>query len=155
MRPERHNAVKLLLFLDVGGSMDDHVKATEELFSAATSEFKNMEFYYFHNCLYESVWNDNSRRWSERIPTWDLLHKFGHDYKIIFVGDATMSPYEVAWEGVGSWFRLICLCCKLARYCNTAWQGEASPRLREKWPASPAIPVRSPRLWLHCCSSSY
>ncbi len=99
MRPERHNAVKLLLFLDVGGSMDDHVKATEELFSAATSEFKNMEFYYFHNCLYESVWKDNSRRWSERIPTWDLLHKFGHDYKIIFVGDAAMSPYEIAWEG--------------------------------------------------------
>ena len=99
MRPERHNAVKLLLFLDVGGSMDDHVKVTEELFSAATSEFKNMEFYYFHNCLYEGVWKDNSRRWSERIPTWDLLHKFGHDYKIIFVGDAAMSPYEIAWEG--------------------------------------------------------
>ncbi|MWV27991.1 VWA domain-containing protein [Aurantiacibacter rhizosphaerae] len=99
MRPERHNAVKLLLFLDVGGSMDDHVKVTEELFSAATSEFKNMEFYYFHNCLYESVWKDNSRRWSERIPTWDLLHKYGHDYKIIFVGDAAMSPYEIAWEG--------------------------------------------------------
>jgi uncharacterized protein with von Willebrand factor type A (vWA) domain len=99
MRPERHNAVKLLLFLDVGGSMDDHVKVTEELFSAATSEFKNMEFYYFHNCLYESVWKDNSRRWSERIPTWDLLHKFGHDYKIVFVGDAAMSPYEIAWPG--------------------------------------------------------
>ncbi len=99
MRPERHNAVKLLLFLDVGGSMDDHVKVTEELFSAATSEFKNMEFYYFHNCLYESVWKDNSRRWNERIPTWDLLHKFGHDYKIVFVGDAAMSPYEIAWEG--------------------------------------------------------
>ncbi|MCB2065864.1 MAG: VWA domain-containing protein [Erythrobacter sp.] len=99
MRPERHNAVKLLLFLDVGGSMDDHVKATEELFSAATSEFKNLEFYYFHNCLYESVWKDNSRRWSERIPTWDLLHKYGHDYKIVFVGDAAMSPYEIAWPG--------------------------------------------------------
>ncbi|RIV88836.1 vWA domain-containing protein [Aurantiacibacter zhengii] len=99
MRPERHNAVKLLLFLDVGGSMDDHVKATEELFSAATSEFKNMEFFYFHNCLYESVWKDNSRRWSERIPTWDILHKFGHDYKIVFVGDAAMSPYEIAWPG--------------------------------------------------------
>ena len=99
MRPERHNAVKLLLFLDVGGSMDDHVKATEELFSAATSEFKNMEFFYFHNCLYESVWKDNSRRWNERIPTWDILHKFGHDYKIVFVGDAAMSPYEIAWPG--------------------------------------------------------
>ncbi|WP_120078584.1 vWA domain-containing protein [Aurantiacibacter odishensis] len=99
MRPERHNAVKLLLFLDVGGSMDDHAKATEELFSAATSEFKNMEFFYFHNCLYESVWKDNSRRWSERIPTWDILHKYGHDYKIVFVGDAAMSPYEIAWPG--------------------------------------------------------
>jgi len=99
MRPERHNAVKLLLFFDVGGSMDDHVKVTEELFSAATSEFKNMEFFYFHNCLYESVWKDNARRWSERIPTWDLLHKFGHDYKIVFVGDAAMSPYEIAWPG--------------------------------------------------------
>jgi len=99
MRPERHNAVKLLLFLDIGGSMDDHVKATEELFSAAASEFKNMEFFYFHNCLYESVWKDNSRRWSERIPTWDLLHKYGHDYKIVFVGDAAMSPYEIAWPG--------------------------------------------------------
>ncbi len=99
MRPERHNAVKLLLFLDVGGSMDDHVKATEELFSAATSEFKNLEFFYFHNCLYESVWKDNSRRWNERIPTWDILHKFGHDYKIVFVGDAAMSPYEIAWPG--------------------------------------------------------
>jgi uncharacterized protein len=99
MRPERHNAVKLLLFLDVGGSMDDHVKATEELFSAATSEFKNMEFFYFHNCLYESVWKDNARRWSERIPTWDILHKYGHDYKIVFVGDAAMSPYEIATPG--------------------------------------------------------
>ncbi|GAA5058030.1 VWA domain-containing protein [Erythrobacter westpacificensis] len=99
MRPERHNAVKLLLFLDVGGSMDDHVKATEELFSAATSEFKNMEFFYFHNCLYESVWKDNTRRWSEHIPTWDILHKYGHDYKIVFVGDAAMSPYEIAWPG--------------------------------------------------------
>ena len=99
MRPERHNAVKLLLFLDIGGSMDDHVKATEELFSAAISEFKNMEFFYFHNCLYESVWKDNTRRWSERIPTWDILHKYGHDYKIVFVGDAAMSPYEIAWPG--------------------------------------------------------
>jgi uncharacterized protein with von Willebrand factor type A (vWA) domain len=91
MRPERHNAVKVLLFLDVGGSMDPWVKLCEELFSAASSEFKNMEFFYFHNCLYESVWKDNRRRWSERTPTWDLLHKFGHDYKVIFVGDAAMS----------------------------------------------------------------
>ena len=99
MRPERHNAVKLLLFLDVGGSMDPYVKVCEELFSAATSEFKNLEFFYFHNCLYESVWKDNRRRYTERTPTWDLLHKFGHDYKLVFVGDAAMSPYEVTHPG--------------------------------------------------------
>ena len=99
MRPERHNAVKLLLFLDVGGSMDPHVKVCEELFSAATAEFKNLEFFYFHNCLYESVWQDNRRRYTERTPTWDVLHKFGHDYKLVFVGDAAMSPYEVTHPG--------------------------------------------------------
>jgi len=99
MRPERHNAVKLLLFLDVGGSMDPHVKVCEELFSAATAEFKNLEFFYFHNCLYESVWKDNRRRHAERTPTWDVLHKFGHDYKLVFVGDAAMSPYEVTHPG--------------------------------------------------------
>ena len=99
MRPERRNAVKLLLVLDVGGSMDPHIKLTEELFSAATSEFKNMEFFYFHNCLYEGVWKDNRRRWSERTNTWDILHKYGHDYKVIFVGDAAMSPYEITHPG--------------------------------------------------------
>jgi len=99
MRPERHNAVKLLLFLDVGGSMDPHIKVCEELFSAATSEFKNLEFLYFHNCLYESVWKDNRRRHAERTATWDVLHKFGHDYKLVFVGDAAMSPYEVTHPG--------------------------------------------------------
>lgn len=99
MRPERHNAVKLLLFLDVGGSMDPFIKICEELFSAATSEFKNMEFFYFHNCLYEGVWKDNRRRFSERTPTWDILHKYGHDYKVIFVGDASMSPYEISHPG--------------------------------------------------------
>ncbi len=99
MRPERHNAVKLLLFLDVGGSMDPHIKLCEELFSAATSEFKNLEFFYFHNCPYETVWKDNRRRTSERIPTWDLLHKYGHDYKAVFVGDASMSPYEITHAG--------------------------------------------------------
>jgi uncharacterized protein with von Willebrand factor type A (vWA) domain len=99
MRPERHNAVKLLLFLDVGGSMDPHIKLCEELFSAATAEFKNLEFFYFHNCLYEGVWKDNRRRFSERTPTWDVLHKYGHDYKLIFVGDASMSPYEVTHPG--------------------------------------------------------
>ncbi|HEY7811090.1 MAG TPA: VWA domain-containing protein [Allosphingosinicella sp.] len=99
MRPERHNAVKLLLFLDVGGSMDPHIKVCEELFSAATSEFKNLEFFYFHNCPYESLWKDNRRRFSERTPTWDVLHKFGHDYKLVFVGDASMSPYEISHPG--------------------------------------------------------
>jgi uncharacterized protein with von Willebrand factor type A (vWA) domain len=99
MRAERRNAVKLLLFLDVGGSMDPHIKLTEELFSAATTEFKNMEFFYFHNCLYEGVWKDNRRRWSERTRTWDILHKYGHDYKVIFVGDAAMSPYEISHPG--------------------------------------------------------
>jgi len=99
MRPERHNAVKLLLFLDVGGSMDPFVKLCEELFSAATAEFKNLEFFYFHNCPYEGVWKDNRRRFSERTPTWDVLHKYGHDYKVVFVGDASMSPYEITHPG--------------------------------------------------------
>ncbi len=99
MRPERHNAVKLLLFLDVGGSMDPFVKLCEELFSAATSEFKNLEFFYFHNCPYEGVWKDNRRRFTERTPTWDILHKYGHDYKLIFVGDASMSAYEISHPG--------------------------------------------------------
>jgi uncharacterized protein with von Willebrand factor type A (vWA) domain len=99
MRAERRNAVKLLLFLDVGGSMDPHVKVCEELFSAATSEFKHLEFFYFHNCIYEGVWKDNRRRFAERTPTWEVLHKFGHDYKLLFVGDAQMSPYEIAQPG--------------------------------------------------------
>jgi uncharacterized protein with von Willebrand factor type A (vWA) domain len=99
MRPERHNAVKLLLMLDVGGSMDPYVKLCEELFSAARTEFKNLEFFYFHNCPYEALWKDNRRRWSERTPTHDILHKFPHDYKLVFVGDASMSPYEVNYPG--------------------------------------------------------
>ena len=99
MRAERHNAVKLLLFLDVGGSMDPFIKLCEELFSAATTEFKNLEFFYFHNCLYEGVWKDNKRRFTERTPTMDVLHKYGHDYKVVFVGDAAMSPYEITHPG--------------------------------------------------------
>lgn len=98
-RPERKNAVKVLLFLDVGGSMDPHIKVVEELFSAARAEFKHLEYYYFHNCLYEGVWRDNSRRWTEQIPTWDVLRTYGSDYKCIFVGDASMSPYEIAYRG--------------------------------------------------------
>lgn len=99
MRPERHNAVKVLLFFDIGGSMDDHIRVCEELFSAARSEFKVMEHFYFHNCLYEYVWKENRRRHTERIPTMDVLHKYPADYKIIFVGDASMSPYEIAYPG--------------------------------------------------------
>ncbi|MBW8813225.1 MAG: VWA domain-containing protein [Caulobacterales bacterium] len=99
MRPERRNKISVLLFLDIGGSMDSHIKICEELFSAARTEFKNMEFYYFHNCLYESVWKDNRRRHAEKLNTWDILHKFPHDYKVIFVGDATMSPYEITYPG--------------------------------------------------------
>jgi uncharacterized protein len=99
MRPERRNAIKVLLFLDVGGSMDPFIKLCEELFSAATSEFKNLEFFYFHNCPYEGVWKDNRRRFSERTPMWDILHKYPHDYKAIFVGDAAMSPYEISHAG--------------------------------------------------------
>jgi uncharacterized protein with von Willebrand factor type A (vWA) domain len=99
VRPERRNAVKLLMFFDVGGSMDDHIRVVEELFSAARAEFRQLEYFYFHNCLYEGVWKDNRRRHSEVIPTFDVLHKYGHDYKAIFVGDASMSPYEIAYPG--------------------------------------------------------
>ena len=121
-RPERHNAVKVLLFLDVGGSMDDHVKVVEELFSAARAEFKHLEHYYFHNCLYEGVWRDNARRWTEQVPTWDVLHTYGPDYKCIFVGDASMSPYEILYPGGA----------------NEHWNAEAGEtwlrRARETWP---------------------
>lgn len=99
MRKERHNAVKLLILFDIGGSMDPHVRLCEELFSAAKAEFKNMEFFYFHNCPYEGLWKDNNRRWADRTPTWDVLHKYGHDYKLLMVGDAAMSPYEIVQPG--------------------------------------------------------
>lgn len=99
MRPERRNNVKVLMFLDIGGSMDDHIKLCEELFSASKTEFKHLEYFYFHNCLYDYVWKDNKRRREERTKTWDILHKYSHDYKIIFVGDASMSPYEILEPG--------------------------------------------------------
>ena len=99
MRPERRNTIKVVLFLDIGGSMDAHVKLCEELFSAARTEFKHLEFFYFHNCLYEGVWKDNRRRHNEKIPTWEVLNKYGGDWRAIFVGDATMSPYEVTMPG--------------------------------------------------------
>lgn len=121
-RPERRNAVKVLLFLDVGGSMDPHIKVVEELFSAARAEFKHLEYYYFHNCLYEGVWRDNNRRWTEQIPTWDVLRTYGSDYKCIFVGDASMSPYEIAYRGGA----------------NEHWNDETGQvwleRAREQWP---------------------
>ena len=121
-RPERRNAVKVLLFLDAGGSMDPHVQIVEELFSAARAEFKHLESYYFHNCLYEGVWRDNARRWSAQTPTWDVLNTYGPDYKCIFVGDASMSPYEIAWPGGA----------------NEHWNAEAGQvwleRARAQWP---------------------
>jgi len=98
-RPERRNAVKVLLFLDVGGSMDPHARVMEELFSAARSEFRHLETWYFHNCLYEGVWRDNARRWQAQTPTWDLLRSHGADWRAIFVGDAAMSPYEITHPG--------------------------------------------------------
>jgi len=99
MRPERHNHVKVLIFFDVGGSMSPHVEVCEELFSATRTEFKHLEYFYFHNCLYDHVWNDNRRRYTDPIDTWKILHTYGHDYKVIFVGDASMSPYEVMMPG--------------------------------------------------------
>jgi hypothetical protein len=99
MVPERHNAVKVLLFFDVGGSMDDHIRVCEQLFSAARLEFKHLEYFYFHNFLYERVWKDNRRRATERLAIWDVMHTYPHDYKLIFVGDATMSPYEIVYPG--------------------------------------------------------
>ena len=124
VRPERHNAVKVVLFLDVGGSMDSHVKVVEELFSAAKTEFKHLEYYYFHNCLYEGVWRDNRRRWNQQTPTWEVLRTYGPDYRCIFVGDASMSPYEIAYPGGA----------------NEHWNPEAGQlwltRAREQWPAN-------------------
>ena len=98
-RPERRNAIKLLMFFDVGGSMDDHVRIVEELFSAVRAEFRHMDYFYFHNCLYEGVWKDNRRRHSETVPTFDVIRTYGADYRVIFVGDAAMSPYEIVYPG--------------------------------------------------------
>ena len=121
-RPERRNAVKVLLFLDIGGSMDPHVKLVEELFSAARAEFKHLEHFYFHNCLYEGVWRDNNRRWGDQTSTFDVLHTYGPDWKCVFVGDASMSPYEIAMPGGA----------------NEHWNKEAGvtwlERARNQWP---------------------
>src|ERR1700761_1671749 len=99
MRPERRNAVKVLVFFDIGGSMDSHIEQVEELFSSAKSEFKHLEYFYFHNSLCEGVWKQNKRRFTDRSPTWEVLHKYPHDYKVVFVGDASMSPYEIMVPG--------------------------------------------------------
>ncbi len=133
MRPERRNAVKVLLFLDVGGSMDDHVTLCDELFSAARAEFKHLEHYYFHNCVYEGVWRDNRRRHDQRVPTWDVINTYGADYKLIFVGDAAMSPYEIVHQGgsVEHWNAesgQMWLGRLLARFPRAAWLNPTDPR---------------------------
>lgn len=126
MRPERRNAIKVLLFLDVGGSMDDHILQCEELFSAARQEFKHLEYFYFHNCIYDHVWRDNRRRRTEAIPLYDVLHKYGSDYKLIIVGDASMAPSEILYpngsveynnaESGQTWVRRL-----LATYPHAVW----------------------------------
>ncbi|MDH3923043.1 MAG: VWA domain-containing protein [Xanthomonadales bacterium] len=141
MVPERHNAVKVLLFLDVGGSMDDHVRVCEELFSAARGEFKHLEYFYFHNCVYEGVWKDNARRHSDRTPLMDVLHKYSADYKLILVGDATMSPYEIHYPGgsvehwneeAGSaWMQRL-----LNTYPKAIW---LNPEPQQRWEYTPSI----------------
>ena len=143
MVPERHNAVKVLLFLDVGGSMEDHVRVCQELFSAARTEFKHLEYFYFHNFIYESVWKDNRRRNSERIPLMQILHKYAHDYKLVFVGDAAMSPYEIAYPGGGIehhneeagavWAKRM-----LDVYSKAVW---INPTPEERWPYYESIPM--------------
>jgi uncharacterized protein with von Willebrand factor type A (vWA) domain len=141
MVPERHNAVKVLLCLDIGGSMDDHVRVCEEMFSAARSEFKHLEYFYFHNFIYESLWKDNRRRHAQRVPTLDIIHKYGADYKLIFVGDATMSPYEIVYAG-GSiehwneepgavWIKRL-----LNTYHKAIW---LNPEPRERWDFTPSV----------------
>jgi hypothetical protein len=136
-RPERRNAVKVLLFLDVGGSMDPHVKVVEELFSAARAEFKHLEYFYFHNCLYEGVWRDNRRRWEAQTPTAEILRTYGTDWKCIFVGDATMSPYEVLHPGGA----------------NEHWNPESGQvwleRARAQWPGNLWINPTPERFWDH------
>jgi len=136
-RPERRNAVKVLLFLDVGGSMDPYVKVMEELFSAAKSEFRHLEHFYFHNCLYEGVWKDNRRRWDAQTPTWDLLHRYGPDWKCIVVGDASMSPYEVLHPGGA----------------NEHWNAESGQtwleRVCAQWPSHLWINPTPPQYWDH------
>ena len=134
-QPERRNAAKVLILFDIGGSMDGHVKMVEELFSAAKSEFKHLDYFYFHNCIYEGLWRDNARRWDEKVSTWDVMNTYGADYKCIFVGDAAMSPYEVVSIGGA----------------NEYWNAESGEtwlrRLREKWPSSVWLNPVPERQW--------
>ncbi|MFV2001460.1 MAG: VWA domain-containing protein [Paracoccaceae bacterium] len=140
-RRERRNAVKVLLFLDVGGSMDPYVKIIQELFSAARSEFKHLEYFYFHNCLYEGVWRDNARRWSDQIPTREVLRTYGSDYKCLFVGDASMSPYELAYPGgaiehANQEAGLVWLQRATAQWPGHIW---INPIAERYWPHSPSL----------------
>ena len=141
MVPEKHNSIKILLCLDVGGSMDDHVRVCEELFSAASSEFKNLEYFYFHNFLYEKLWKDNRRRHAEQIPLNDIINKYGSEYKLILVGDATMSPYEIAYPGGSiehwneepgsAWLKRM-----LDHFKNAVW---INPEEKQHWNFTPSI----------------
>jgi uncharacterized protein len=141
MVPERHNAVKVLLCLDIGGSMDDHVRICEELFSASKTEFKHLEYFYFHNFIYESLWKDNRRRHAERISTADVTHKYGKDYKLVFVGDATMSPYEIVYAGgsVEHWNEepgAVWIKRLLKVYPKAIW---LNPEPEKRWEFTPSI----------------
>jgi len=141
MVPERHNAVKVLLCLDIGGSMDDHVRICEELFSASRSEFKHLEYFYFHNFIYESLWKDNRRRHAERVPTVDITHKYGADYKLVFVGDATMSPYEIMYAGgsVEHWNEepgAVWIKRLLNTYPKAIW---LNPEPQNRWDYTPSV----------------
>lgn len=145
MVAERHNAVKVLLFFDVGGSMDDHIKVCEEMFSACRSEFKHLEYFYFHNCPYEGVWKDNKRRYDETVSLWDVLHTYPSDYKVIFVGDASMSPYEISYPGGSvehwneeagaTWMQRI-----LDVYPHAVW---INPVKKDWWGYTPSIQMMS------------
>ena len=141
MVPEKHNSIKILLCLDVGGSMDDHVRVCEELFSAASSEFKNLEYFYFHNFLYEKLWKDNRRRHAEQIPLNDIINKYGPEYKLILVGDATMSPYEIAYPGgsIEHWNEepgSVWLKRMLDHFKNAVW---INPEEKQHWNFTPSI----------------
>ena len=141
MVPEKHNSIKILLCLDVGGSMDDHVRVCEELFSAASSEFKNLEYFYFHNFLYEKLWKDNRRRHAEQIPLNDIINKYGPEYKLILVGDATMSPYEIAYPGgsIEHWNEepgSVWLKRMLDHFKNAVWM---NPEEKQHWNFTPSI----------------